>query len=808
MAVVMATVLDVSGAAYAQGAEQPAATLGLEEIVVTATRREESIRDVPISITAFSEKQMDVQGVRSVDDIARLAPGIQFTRGSSGFGNDLSSSISIRGVSSTAGQATTGVYIDDTPVQVGSVLASGNFANNAYPKLFDVQRVEVLRGPQGTLFGSGSEGGTIRFITPSPSLDKASAYVRSEVSTTQYGAPSYEIGAAGGAPIIDGKLGFRASVWNRRDGGYVDWVDYYTGQVRQKNNNWTDSTSARLALAWAATDNLTITPSFYFQDIEANGTSAFYLPSDGLTGTTAGGVTLPVFQQPYGNVGEGEYVDIHQSQQWGKQKITLPALKIEYNFEHMDLLSNTSYYERTQSGSTDFGFFQGGIFAGILFANPIWATTPSIDHQSNRYFTQEVRLQSTDSDSRLKWVVGAFYSRTKTSIDRRVVAPFLGNLIDAGPNGANCDPSNCVQWFFGGQPLVDGQYPFIQFAELFETQKAGFGQVDYSITDHITATVGVRYAKMTSEFDNKYGGPTSRLLFPQFQNAEADSSATTPKYMVSYKTDGDSLYYVSATKGFRAGGANAAFSARPDCQASLAQIGLTEVPGTYAPDSVWSYELGTKFSLADNRLQVDASVFQIDWDEQVRNVSLTNCTQQFTTNIGSVQSRGFDFAVQWRALDNLVLSANGSWQEVKAKETVATGGPRNIVTEGDYLNGSQPMANVGAQYTFDAWSLPSYLRADYSYTGRNKRGLLFNPKNSGFNQYTVFQDPGIAQTNVRLGTELGGWDVSLFVNNLFNEQPLFGRTRGTITTAGIPTGLLAAGTLRPRTAGITATMRF
>src|SRR5262245_60575649 len=200
---------------------------------------------------------MDVQGMKGVDDIARLAPGIHFTRGG-GFGSDLRSDISIRGVRSTAGAATTGVYIDDTPIQVGSVLASGNFADNAYPRLFDIQRVEVLRGPQGTLFGSGSEGGTVRFITPAPSLTKASAYVRSEVATTQYGAPSYEFGAAGGAPIIEDKLGFRASAWTRHDGGYVDWVDYYTGQTKQKNNNWTDSTSARVAFAWAPMESLTI----------------------------------------------------------------------------------------------------------------------------------------------------------------------------------------------------------------------------------------------------------------------------------------------------------------------------------------------------------------------------------------------------------------------------------------------------------------------------------------------------------------------------------------------------------------------
>lgn len=212
IAMTMATLFGATGVAFAQSDERSAATSGLEEVLVTATRREESVRDVPISVAVFGAKQMDVQGMRGIDDLARFAPGVTFTRNTTR-GSDLGNTISIRGVSSNgAGASTTGVYIDDTPIQVGTVLAGANFADTAYPKLFDIQRVEVLRGPQSTLFGSGSEGGTVRFITPAPSLTDSSAYVRSEIATTQYGAPSYEVGAAGGAPIIDGKLGFRASV--------------------------------------------------------------------------------------------------------------------------------------------------------------------------------------------------------------------------------------------------------------------------------------------------------------------------------------------------------------------------------------------------------------------------------------------------------------------------------------------------------------------------------------------------------------------------------------------------------------------
>ena len=167
-----------------------AETAGLEEILVTAQRREERLQDVPISVSVYNQAIMDAQGTRHIDDIARLTPGLTFFRGTIN-NNSESSDIAIRGIDSTAGASTTGVYIDDVPIQ-GRHLSFGTF--NAYPQLFDIDRVEVLRGPQGTLFGSGSEGGTVRFITPEPGLHQYSAYARSELAATDGGDPVAEIG--------------------------------------------------------------------------------------------------------------------------------------------------------------------------------------------------------------------------------------------------------------------------------------------------------------------------------------------------------------------------------------------------------------------------------------------------------------------------------------------------------------------------------------------------------------------------------------------------------------------------------------
>src|ERR1700739_2933900 len=200
---------------------------GLQEIVVTASRREESLSKVPISVTALTQETMDQKGIKDFLDVARFTPGVSID-------NSATNAISIRGISSSGGAGTTGIYIDDTPIQMRSV---GFNPDDTLPKTFDLERVEILRGPQGTLFGAGAEGGAVRYILTQPSVTTASSYLRSEVSYTQYGAPNYELGVAHGQPIVDGTFGVRASVWYRWDGGWGHRVDPTTRETVEKNIN-------------------------------------------------------------------------------------------------------------------------------------------------------------------------------------------------------------------------------------------------------------------------------------------------------------------------------------------------------------------------------------------------------------------------------------------------------------------------------------------------------------------------------------------------------------------------------------------
>src|SRR3984893_7506612 len=256
-------------AAYAdaEATNEPAAETGpVAEIVVTATRREETINKVPISLSVLTNETMEVKGVKDITDVARLTPGVTVD-------SSQTNAIAIRGISSTGGSGTTGIYIDDVPIQVRDL---GYNADDALLKLFDLDRVEILRGPQGTLFGAGSGGGTIRYITTQPSLTKSSVYAKAETSYTEGGSPSYEAGVAGRGPVIDGGFGVRVSAWYRRDGGWIDRIDPTTLAVVDKNANRDDTTVLRIAGLWQPNDALRITPSILYQNSQRNDVTIYW----------------------------------------------------------------------------------------------------------------------------------------------------------------------------------------------------------------------------------------------------------------------------------------------------------------------------------------------------------------------------------------------------------------------------------------------------------------------------------------------------------------------------------------------------
>ena len=239
---------------------------------MSAQRRVQNIMDVPLSVASYSPEQMEQQGIRAIDDIARLTPSLKFSRTSGVSGNN-ASDISIRGIASDVGSATTAIYIDDTPIQIRSI---GYFGGNTYPLVFDLERIEVLRGPQGTLFGAGAEGGAVRFLTPAAGFRGIRACTRAAKSPRSATATRRTSWASPAARRSAKRVALRGGVWYRHDGGYIDRYNPTFTTRLEKDINDVDNYSGKIALGWRPTEALTVTPSFYYQKVESDGRPQYW----------------------------------------------------------------------------------------------------------------------------------------------------------------------------------------------------------------------------------------------------------------------------------------------------------------------------------------------------------------------------------------------------------------------------------------------------------------------------------------------------------------------------------------------------
>ena len=748
----------------------------LQEIVVTATRREESIDKVPISISAFSQEKMDEQGVKSIDDVAKFTPGLSFAPS----GDGLTNSIAIRGVSSGVGASTTGIYIDDTPIQVRS--GTGIVTQNTYPQIFDLSRVEVLRGPQGTLFGTGSMGGTIRFITPEPDLHNYSVYTRAESSATRGADPSYEMGAAAGGPIVDGTLGFRASAFFDNAGGYVNRQPFYGADVNEKGINAVRTTVLRGALKFVPTDSLTITPAIFYQK-QRSYDNYFWLSLSNPSATD--------FNSGYT---QGEPSD---------DTFALPSLKVQWELPGMELISNTSFFYRDLKRSSDYSNFIWHALGGGPTPEAPLADYRSVSRDEVRQnsLTQEVRLQSTAADSRLQWVVGALYQSARLYTNQYIYDPQFPQLIQDFFNAP-------VQDIFG-EGMVDGNYSakIDQWAD--DKQSALFGQLDFAFTSQLKAVLGARVARTTLQFYREFGGPLlCSLCNGQIEHTGGSTPSTTPvtpKVGLTYQPDEHDTFYVTAAKGARVGGVNnpSVATDTPGCPSGL------QAPLTYRPDTLWSYEIGAKNQFLDGRLRTEASLYYIDWRDIQEAVSSTTClTTSYKDNLGRAKVKGFDLSVEWRVIESLTLGLTGSYTHARYAST-SFGPPDSnavrsiIAANGDSLGVSPWNAVLSSQYNFTAWQHSSYFRLDYTYTAKDTAETPARDPVTQVYDPSLPADPAIRLLEARLGMRFGGLDLSVFGRNLLNDTPVLGLFHDSV---GDP--LYYGTTVRPRTIGVTGVYRY
>ncbi len=744
------------------------------DIVVTATRQSQVLSRVPISVAAFNQEKVDQQGLRSVDDIMRFTPGVNFTRTSS-----TGSNLSIRGISSGTGSATTGVYLDDVPIQVRSV---GSQPRNVYPNAFDIERVEVLRGPQGTLFGAGAQGGAVRFITPKPNFSRVTGYGRAELAFTEHGAPSYEAGMAVGVPLVEDQLAFRASGYYRRDGGFVDRIPYLSGSPGKKDANSLDTYAGRFALSFRPAEWLTVTPSVYYQKLKSNDINqAWDMLSD---------------------AGSGNYVSGNPVQSWNNDRFVLPSLEIEADLGGVTLTSVTSKFVRNEDGQYDYALYDIGTFSTGNPRNPNpWYANPDfkpINFSGNRQdnWTQEIRLASNDTDAPLTWVAGFFLSRSTQSSTQSAINPYLGAFT-----------GRTIEEMFGGISPLPGGINYKEEIEAHDDQEALFGEATLRIVEGLKATVGLRYSWTRFDFVGRVTGPASGSPNGITNQGKSSETPFTPKFGLQYNFDDRNMVYATAAKGFRIGGANRAIPYLDACNEALNSVGLREAPSQYNSDSVWSYEVGAKNSLADGRVRLAASAYIIKWDNIIRSVGgFVGCPYSYITNLGKATSKGFDLELYVTPTDGLNLNLAVGYNKAQFDQSIrATGAIQDLVTKGHTLGGNPWTIQAGGSYDFQAGSLPAYVRTDYTYRSSNQ-DLVPNRDPNYPNTFdaALFPDPSFHEVRMRAGVRLeSGLDLSVFVNNLLDAGPKLGRTH---SHRFMPIFTYLA--TRPRTFGVTGTFRY
>jgi iron complex outermembrane receptor protein len=762
----------------------------MSEVVVTATRQSQVLSKVPVSVTAFTQDKMDVLGIKDFGDIARYTPGVVF--------DPATKDVSIRGVASSAGAATTGIYLDDTPIQVYVI---GFNSNNTLPAVFDLDRVEVLRGPQGTLFGAGSEGGTVRYITPQPSLTTYSAYGRTEVSGAQGGDPSGELGLAVGGPIVEDKLGFRISGWYRRDGGYIDRVDQATGEVTNPNANGMDTTVGRVALTWAPIPQLTITPSVYYQSRNQRDTDLYWV-----------GISNP---------SDGQFRNGDPEARGDKDHYVLPSLKMQYDMDGVSFISNTSYFYRKEITGYEgtlynLSYFQqlistpgscGACNTGNLYPllTPTGFNLPGFGRYSSPNtvtnkqgdFTQEFRVQSSDPNSRINYVVGVFYQRNRQLSVEEIHDPQLEQI---------------TQYLFGesaedywGEGLLPqyGDDDYINYNRSHASQIAGFADVTIAVTSQLKVEGGLRYAH--THFD--YNWFTDGAQNGGLSNGSGKESEypLTPKGSIQFQADRNDLFYFTYAKGYRQGGGSPQVSPT-FCAADLAALGLTQSPAAYHSDTVDSYEIGSKNKMFDQHLQVEASAYYLRWHNIQQEISLPGCGYQYTGNLGEAESKGFDLQLQYEVIHNLQAEMTFGYTDAKYIKTLYSGSSI-LANDGDAVG--TPFAAppwtlaFGLQYNFSLLERRAFARVDYEHTAHNSDLTpTLDPLASSYDA-ALMNPPATDFISLRTGIDIKGVNFSLFVDNLLNSHPGLDLQHQDQYTL-----LFEQQTFRPRTVGLTGTFRY
>jgi iron complex outermembrane recepter protein len=774
--------------ATAQTSSAEVAVADDDTIVVTATKRNSDLQDVPFSINAQTQADIQRTGATTIEDLSRNVAGLTIQNLGPG-----QSQVSIRGVS--AGQIVrdqpgvkeqVGFYLDE------SVISLSLFTPDI--DLFDLNRVETLRGPQGTLFGSGSVGGTIRYITNKPTTETIEGLVEGDINVIDGGEVGGSLKAAVNLPLGD-NIAVRAVGYYTRYGGFIDALREGGGITENVNSG--ERYGGRIALLLQPSDNVKITPRVLYQEVRTDGFNrqeTFNLFANPFT-TSRPPVTFKERQQFL--LLDEAFVD----------KTLIADATIEVDLDGVNVTSVSTYTDRDILVSRDASALSGSVSVSPLEFPDTAVTLPSnlLDTTKVKSFTQEVRLGSIGTGP-FQWVVGVFYADIDRDYAQRLPTPGYDAVTDAVLGaGTSAAVSN-------GFP-VDS--PFNSDLPYQLTQLSGFGEISYRFFEKLTITAGVRYYDFQESRTITSGG-----LFANGDNGRLDrtrSDGFNPRFLASFAVNDDITINAQAAKGFRLGGVNDPLNAGL-CQGS--DIDTFGGFQSYGDETLWNYEGGIKAKRGG--ITFNAAVFYTDIKDLQTTLDAGSCSSRIVFNVPKAHSVGVEFELTARPLDGLQLGVSGSVLEAKFDSTVVdgTGAVIGGIREGNRLptvpnfqisananysfpisDASKVVLNASFQHIGSRFTQPSDQEPPASFfTSR----LAFGGASGREVRDITLKLPDYQLVNISAGVEFGaGLSVTAYVNNLLDENALLSldRERGGRARIGFATN-------QPRTFGVVARRAF
>lgn len=724
----------------------------VEEVVVTAEKRgSANIQDVPASITALGELEIARRGLVSMDDYLSTIPGANMAeRGVS------SNKITMRGVNASIEEdSTVGIFFGEVPL---NTVARGSTADL---KLVDVSRVEILRGPQGTLFGSGSMGGAVRNIPNAPDTERLEGKVEVGFSNTgRAGSENYNMSGVLNLPLIRDTLAIRLVGYNYDYSGYVDNVgasdpevaalaDFYGATVVDKLGvGGAEYAGARASILWKPTDDLSFTLMYARQDLDQDGETEVNLSKGGYT-------NIPM---QIGNINGGD--------EQKTSDLDLLNLVIEYDLGWASLLSSTSSLDHDTLEAEDLSKDFGGV--------PLAQTREHL----KKSFVQEVRMTSRWK-SPFQMITGLYYEDLEQNILSEV--PWTG------------DPATLTETPFGDFLGTDPDDLYHQDDLFTLKQTAVFGEASYRFNDRFTALVGARWFEYDRrKLERQTGVFSGGGLFEDQRIKESDAIF---KANLSYTPSEDALVYAQWAQGFRAGFPITpvpSFCDSVDADGNPGSDGFldgTDIPidsDSVRSDTLDSYELGGKFTALDKRFRTNVSIYHIDWSGiPVSVFAVPHCGFAVTVNAGKATIQGGELETTYYVTDGLRVEAGLAYTDAELAQDSASLGPKGTRLPGS----SKYKANLGLQYEFKLGQLPSFARLNYAYVG-------------GFRDYIVASDRAEAgdygKLDLRAGLQIDAMEFEVYATNVLNEDAL----------TQVLTDPTIAYRLRPRTIGFDMRYRF